>query len=105
MSTNAAIGIENEDGTITAITLHWDGYVDHAGMILTTHYTTEDKVRDLLSGGELSSIASSTDTCSYYHRDRDEDLWIEENISAAEFTALRAGCHHYLFKNNEWIHS
>jgi len=41
--------------TIPTIYCHWDGYVNHNGMILKEHY---DKVQELIALGGLSSLES-----------------------------------------------
>lgn len=54
MGTNARIGIQNKDGSIDSIYLHWDGAT--ALEILKEHYTTTAKVRKLINLGDLSSL-------------------------------------------------
>ncbi len=56
MSTRSHIGIKNQDGSITSIYCHSDGYPDYVGAVLQEHYTTEAKVRELLALGDLSSL-------------------------------------------------
>ena len=86
MSTRSEIAILNSDGTVTEIYCHWDGYVEYNGKILSEHYQEIEKVKELISGGNLSSLASNTnpteehsfdnpqdDVCIYYHRDRKEE--------------------------------
>lgn len=89
MSTNSKIGILNKDNTVTSIYCHWDGYLDHVGSVLTTYYNTEEKVRELISLGCLSSLYPKVkpdpgvphsfnepagNTTVAYHRDRN-DPW------------------------------
>lgn len=54
MSTNALIALQNPDGTVTAIYLHWDG--DEAGATLAQHYSTPERARALLDLGDLSQL-------------------------------------------------
>jgi hypothetical protein len=56
MGTRSRIGIENEDGSVTSIYCHFDGYLSHVGRILHTSYTTEEKIRALMGLGDLSSL-------------------------------------------------
>lgn len=93
MGTRSTIAIRNADGTVTGIYCHWDGYFSHNGRILQDHYNTEDRVRELLALGFLSSLRPEIgekhpfDTwsldkskidpkwdnwCKFYGRDRDE---------------------------------
>lgn len=77
MSTNALIGITNDDGTIDMIYNHWDGYPEGVGKILIDCYNTKEKLRELINLGNISSLDEDIDHTTFYHRDRDEDF--EEN--------------------------
>ena len=55
MATRSRIGIELKDGSILSAYHHWDGYPQWLGRILNTHYTSRDKVADLIDGGDMSS--------------------------------------------------
>ena len=39
MATRSNTGIENENGRVSAIYCHWDGYPEHNGRILKEHYS------------------------------------------------------------------
>ena len=56
MATRGSISIRNADGSYTGIYTHWDGYLDHNGKILRKHYTSEDKIRQLLALGDISVL-------------------------------------------------
>ncbi len=86
MSTNARVGILNEDGTITSIYTHWDGYPSHHAPILRENYGNEDKVRALMELGDLSELDEEIGEkhpfekhseypgwCCSYRRDREEE--------------------------------
>ena len=89
MGTRSTIAIQNEDGSVTGIYCHWDGYLSHNGKILAENYTTEAAVRELIALGDLSSLGANigekhdfnnapyADTiaetvCTAYGRDRGE---------------------------------
>jgi hypothetical protein len=115
MGTRSRIGIENQDGTVTSSYVHWDGYLSHVGHILHTSYTTEEKIRELMALGDLSSLGKEighkqsfdqpTDRnwCLAYGRDRgetDTEAQLSDNIEAylklaEEYT--------YLWSNGEWL--
>lgn len=59
MSTRSRIGILNQDGTVESVYCHQDGYPEYTGFILENFYTNEKLVRNLLSKGDLSNIATS----------------------------------------------
>ena len=56
MATRSRIGIENEDGTVSSVYCHWDGYPSCNGKILVTHYTDREKVKELIALGSISSL-------------------------------------------------
>ena len=58
MATRSRIGIENEDGTVSSIYCHWDGYLSGVGKKLVENYTNRDKVKDLIELGAISSLDS-----------------------------------------------
>ena len=105
MATRSTIALEFADGSVGQIYCHWDGYLEHNGKILQSHYTDPFKVRDLIDGGDLSSLGANIgvqhpfdnphtynspeyiawhdairDMCTFYNRDRGED-----NVSARYF--------------------
>jgi hypothetical protein len=84
MATRGTVGIKNADGSITSIYTHWDSYPSHNGKILKEHYTTEDKVRQLMQLGNLSVLGAEIGEkqnfdahvqgwCLAYGRDRGEE--------------------------------
>ena len=56
MSTASSIGIVGKDGSKFRIYCHWDGYVEHNGVILQLAYSREEDVRKLMMLGNLSSL-------------------------------------------------
>lgn len=115
MGTHAAIIQKVEDG-YKGIYLHWDGYPRYAGKMLEEHYTSNEKVTDLINLGSLSQLKREPnpqgvhsyskpepDVCIAYHRDRGESLDIYHGntiqdvvnkISYSEYT--------YVFEDGKW---
>ena len=56
MATRSHIGKRNLDDTVDYIYCHWDGYPSNNGVILKDHYTTMDKVNELIELGDLRSL-------------------------------------------------
>ena len=56
MATRSTIGIRHEDGSVTKIYCHWDGYIEHNGGILQKYYNTAEKIEPLLALGNLSCL-------------------------------------------------
>ena len=87
MATRSRIAIENEDGTVTSIYCHFDGYVEHNGKMLQEHYTDRSKVEQLIALGDISYLRANIEPTGKhsfnepeagvtvaYHRDRGEKL-------------------------------
>jgi len=85
MGTRSTIALEYADGTVGQVYCHWDGYLDHNGMILYKHYSNPFILRDLIDLGDLSSLRpevgvahdfddrfASEEQCTFYGRDRGE---------------------------------
>ena len=85
MATRSRIGIQNEDGTVSSVYCHWDGYPDHNGKILISNYTERERVEELIALGSISSLRKDIapapgsdhsfekpqeDVTIAYHRDR-----------------------------------
>jgi hypothetical protein len=56
MATHSTIAKENNDGTVTQVYCHWDGYPTGVGHTLLNHYCNADKLSLLLSHGGISSL-------------------------------------------------
>jgi len=56
MSTRSNIAILNENGLYDVIYCHMDGYPQHNGAILFEYYDTEEKVRELIALGNISTL-------------------------------------------------
>jgi hypothetical protein len=116
MSTRSMIGMVNENGAVTGIYCHWDGYPEHNGRILRDHYTTPAKIRSLLKLGDLSSLGpeigkkhkfestTNPEWCTAYKRDRrEEDTDAVLYASVEEFLADNRGQDYtYLYVNSCW---
>ena len=74
MATRSNIAIENQDGSVSAIYCHFDGYIDGAGKILQENYNTKEEMEQLIALGDISSLGKTIEETVAYHRDRGEDL-------------------------------
>ena len=73
MATRSRIAIENQDGTVTSIYCHWDGYPSGVGKTLFNSYDQEE-LKELINLGDISSLSDTTKDTVAYHRDRNEDF-------------------------------
>ena len=123
MGTRSNIGIINEDGSVTAIYCHWDGFLSYNGKILLNHYTTDDIVNQLMLLGDLSSLNEKLqpddskphtfqnqqeDVCVAYGRERNEsdvDCKIFKDIGDFErFAGNSDAEYQYLFEDGKWTY-
>ena len=105
MGTRSRIAIIKKDGSIRSIYCHWDGYLEHNGVILLNYYDTEEKVNKLIDLGALSSLERTLDGTVSYHKWRGEELRVEEFKNIAEFFDYMYYSweeYAYIFKDNEW---
>ena len=96
MGTRSTIALEYADGQVGQVYCHWDGYLEHNGMLLYKHYSNPFILRDLMDLGDLSSLRPTIgtkhafsqfdlpkedveafvklteDMCTFYGRDRGE---------------------------------
>jgi hypothetical protein len=108
MATRSTIAVQHTDGTISQIYCHWDGYLEHHGKILLTHYSTLEQVENLVQYGDMSVLHVTANWSTYYHRDREED-W--EQVKPILFNSLSEYRNqlnqeefNYIFKNGRWYY-
>ena len=128
MATRSNIGIVNEDDSITAIYVHWDGYPEYVGKMLLNHYNNDDIVNGLMDLGNLSILSESLHSttginrystnnrhtfnnpqdgvCVAYGRDRGEtgsDSRTFEDLG--EYENFGSGVdYQYLFEDGKWMY-
>ena len=111
MGTRSRIGIQLSDNSILSAYHHWDGYPSWLGKILRTHYTTKEKVTELIDGGDMSCCwtderwDSETKVQEYgpqYYSQRGEDCppRLDKNVKQFIENGEEYG---YIFRNGEWI--
>lgn len=117
MSTRGIIAIEDPNKTCRAIYVHFDMYLDGAGLCLINHYTTPERVEQLLALGGLSSLGGklseddsepdAQDVCVAYHRDRGEKykapcVWETADKLLDQAFDIYWAEYVYLFRDGEW---
>ena len=118
MGTSCFIGIKKNNGSIEAISCHWDGYPSGVGVTLLHHYNNEEVITSLMALGSISSLGERLapepgehhsfyepvdDITVAYCRDRGDRLIIYHYPSIERFKS-GAECYDYvyLFKDNAW---
>jgi hypothetical protein len=97
MATRSTIAVEHQDGTVTQVYCHWDGYLDHNGKLLQKHYNNAELAKKLVSLGSISLLNERIDpvgqhsfekpekgTTIFYARDRNEKLRVNSFQSIDE---------------------
>lgn len=122
MATRSLIA-QKEGRQYKAIYCHWDGYIEYNGVILVEYYNSAEKVAELISLGDLSSLreklapAEGTehsfdkpqkDVCIFYGRDRGEE-GVEAKIykSRKALFEARRNCwaeYVYVFDKDKWYY-
>ena len=120
MATRSFIGYLKEDQSIDAIYCHWDGYPKHHLPILTKHYKSLDKIKDLIAIGPISVLAPeigekhsfyapNPDWVISYSRDRASFEDKAEIITFKSLDDLQARYREYpgveyayIYQNNIW---
>lgn len=75
MSTRAGIAMINRDGSVSMITVHWDGDLSVAGETLVRYYSDFDRASNLLALGNLSSLGKNLEPnrrMQYFNENPDE---------------------------------
>lgn len=116
MATHANIGIR-ENGKITYIYCHYDGYYSWAGEILKNHYDSPESAKALIALGDISSLGEHLNGMENatiaYSRDKGESYEDTKPRVAESFTDfVKEHDFSYIFnldedefygaKQNEW---
>jgi hypothetical protein len=56
MSTRSRIAIENQNGSVTSIYCHFDGYISGVGKLLKNATQSIRKVEELIELGDISAL-------------------------------------------------
>ena len=126
MATRSAIGIKLENGNIMAVYCHWDGYPSNNGAILAENYTDPEKIKALISLGDISSLRPEIgvqhpfdtyyfseeekekykDMTTFYGRDRGEENCgyriFESEADFLEYYDPTGAEYFYLYDNGVW---
>ena len=121
MGTRSTIALEYADGTVEQVYCHWDGYLEHNGVLLSKHYSNPFILRDLIDLGDISSLKPTIgtkhafsqfevpmdgeaydklygDMTTFYGRDRGED-----GVSAKKFKDFADYKENHQYEEYEYI--
>jgi hypothetical protein len=111
MATRSRIGLELANGSILSAYAHWDGYPEWMGRILRTHYTTKDKVAELIDGGDMSSPWTNAgfdnetvEQGPLYYSQRGDNCPPRLDADLCEYLLPdNSEEYAYVFRNGEWV--
>ena len=90
MATRSLIGMNLDNGITKIIYCHWDGYPAHVGELLVHDYNTPALITELMELGDLSSLDATPDSCTAFHRDRNEPWGMVEprDVNTSDLAAV-----------------
>jgi hypothetical protein len=103
MGTRAHIGMENLDGTVTAIYCHYDGYTSHTGKNLLLYYKTARRVAELMKIGAINQLKGKPKDCEKLG----EPAMSFRSVLHFSYNKDESGVEHhrhyaYLFRAGKW---
>ena len=102
MGTRSNVAYATKDNKVFSSYCHYDGYIEHNGVMLLKHYNGEKQARDLVDNGYMSALKPTIEQINEgrVHKDkpieyRNEFLFMNElDALWVEFV--------YLFKDGKW---
>jgi hypothetical protein len=101
------IGIVEDDGTVTAIYCHWDGYPENNGLLLMKHWNNAYLIDHLMQLGNLSYLGKEIGECQDFDHPTDRNWCLaygrdrnEPNQTAIDFLWLCRPLETYKMQRN-----
>lgn len=101
MSTRATIAFATSDGSYQATYLHFDGYPEHTGIILSQRYNSIERVSALIAGGDLRSLSSNHGEPEYFPNTLPPRL-LQDCAALLVFARNCDANFLYVFEDNHW---
>jgi hypothetical protein len=119
MATRSTIAVQHEDGTVSQIYCHYDGYLEHNGKMLLEHYNNRLAAEFLVNKGDLSVLGSrvtpdrnaihnfevqQNGVCVFYGRDRGETGTEPKTYASVSeyFDTFQREEYNYFFNGESW---
>ena len=102
MATRSRIGIQLSDDSILSVYHHWDGYPTWLGRALKTHYNTQEKVAELIDGGDMSTCLDENKLPEYYY-ERGEDCPPRLDNNIVQYLANGEEYAYIFNRQGEWV--
>ena len=102
MATRSTIAVRHADNTVSQIYCHWDGYLEHNGKILQSHYNSLELAEALVAGGDMSTLDGDLSKCEYYTQ-RGDELRIRKFSSIGDYSRnWQDEEYNYLWDLGQW---
>ena len=102
MGTRSNVAYATEDNKVLASYCHYDGYIEHNGVMLLKYYNGEKQARDLVDNGYMSSLQPTIDQINEGRVHEDKPIeYRNEFIFMNDLEALWDEFV-YLFKEGKW---
>jgi hypothetical protein len=103
MGTGSRIGILIGD-KIHSVQVGYDGYLSGVGKVLMKRFNTEEKVLELIKGGEIRTLTEPE--VEYYNCNTNNEVLYDVDESANEFVKRASSRfieYYYLMENGNWF--
>ena len=121
MATRSYIAMKIGEDTYKGVYCHYDGYLDYNGLMLYEHYNTKERVEELISLGNISSLHEKIapeegshhsfdnpdpGVTVFYGRDRGEEGQEAFTCTEEELKDTDSWIEYiYVFDNGKWYYS
>jgi hypothetical protein len=127
MATRSTIAVIHQDGSVSQVYCHWDGYLEHNGKLLIENYQSQELAEALVAPGDLSSLSNTVGEAhpfghhgttmsqdeyysrygrmnTYYGRDRGEtSVEVKRYTDVYDYLDnVQPGEYNYLFNGTSW---
>lgn len=95
MSTRSWIGIKQKNQSLNLVYCHYDGYIEHNGLLLQNHYQTVDKIKQLIKNGSIRILNETVESTEYFDEqnfiqyksidDLKQDMMTNEHLIVIEY--------------------
>lgn len=104
MSTRSSITLKDGNNFIT-VYCHWDGYVANNGVLLQTYYNTPEKVKELLTKGDMSCLRETVTDTLYYADYGEARVKPRKYYTIRDMINYEWQEYNYLFVDGKWMFS
>lgn len=104
MATRSTISVHDPlTDHVKQVYCHWDGYLEHNGVMLSRHYNSYELANQLIDMGAISGLEDTIDGSVFYARDRGEERLMNDFYSYEmwRMTAQREEFD-YIWINDAW---